>query len=472
MKNDEFMTGEFKVLAPLAEALALTTNNSNKNIILGALDLTGQVNLDALKMVVSEIGNIFPQIKARLKEVKIHRKNCLAWEFGSESDPPALFIHEANINNDSMRSSLKILLDSLAPRLDRERDIFQESAAEFHLLSFDKNRHILACVLWHPAGDAITFAEIVKAFMSMYHELVTGQDCVFSNHPMSVSTGSKRFIHSHKTNLADYSKTFREAIIPYSCCSVPRGNGVPGDFREHYIKRLLSEAETQRLVSNTAKMRATFVDYLLSTVCLSVDRWNDARKTESSMISAALTVNMQGRNRDQEGPNNDSVLYFRFSREQRKDPKILARTVYRARIRKFREGADLKYSKGLAKVNNLLRNFPFSIRQKAYVKILQKHQTSFALGFIGVLWPESLGRNISGDSYLKQVGGLGVIEAHGIAYRIVSRTPLYLTAYFFRKRLNLILSASAWLFTKDEAQEFLDLITNMMLEYEPGDSTS
>ncbi len=89
---------------------------------------------------------------------------------------------------------------------------------------------------------------------------------------------------------------------------------------------------------------------------------------------------------------------------------------------------------------------------------------------MGVLWPESLGRKISGDSYLKSVGGLDVIEAYGMAYRIVSRTPLYLTAYFFRKRLNLILSAATWQFTKEEAQAFLDLVVDILKRQAPGES--
>jgi hypothetical protein len=138
-------------------------------------------------------------------------------------------------------------------------------------------------------------------------------------------------------------------------------------------------------------------------------------------------------------------------------------------LKKFRDGTDLKYSKGLAKINRFLRIFPFKIRQKAYLQILRRHQTSFAVGFMGVLWPESHGRRISGDSYLRSVGGLDVIEAYGMAYRIVSSTPLYLTAYFFRKRLNLILSAAAWQFTKEEAQAFLDLIVDTMTNYGSGD---
>lgn len=469
MKNDEFMTGEFKVLAPLAEALALTTNNSNKNIILGALDLTGPVNLDALKMAVSEIGDIYPQIKAHLKEVKIQQKYYLTWERLYTSDL-ALFFHDVSAGA-SYSSRLEFLLGCLESRLNRERDVFSEPASEFHLLSFDQNHHILACILWHPAGDAVTLAEIVKALMAIYHELAVSEKAVFSDYPMSVSTGSKRFIRNHKTDLSDYWKTLCEAMIPYTRCSIANGSGVPGDFREHYVKRLFRENETEDIVSKCAKIRVPFVDYLLAAMCLAVDRWNGAHAAQSSTISAALTVNMEGRFQGQEGPNNDSVLYFQFSREQRKDPKMLARMVCRSRLKKFREGTDLKYSKGLAKINSFLRIFPFKIRQKAYLKILQRHQTSFALGFMGVLWPESRGRRISGDSYLKSVGGLDVTEAYGLAYRIVSNTPLYLTAYFFRKRLNLILSAAAWQFTKMEAQDFLSLIADMMLDYGSEDSS-
>ncbi len=468
LSNDEFITSKFSVLAPLAEALALTTNNNYKNIILGALDMVGNVDLDALKMAVSEMGNIFPQIGASLEEVKKQGQYRLAWEFKSRHDAP-LFISDAS-DDDSPNSGLDVLLGCLESRLNRERGVFSEPASEFHLLRFDENHHMLACIMWHPAGDAVTLAEIVKALMARYHELVLGEKAAFSNYPMFVSTGSKRSIRNQKTNLTDYWKTLRQAMVPYAKCSIPVGNGLPGDFREHYVKRLFAVNETEDVVSKATKIRVPFVDYLMAVVCLAVDRWNAVRNTDSSMLSAALTVNMQGRFQDQEGPNNDSVLYFRFRQGQRKDPKALARMVYRFRMKKLREGADLKYSKGLAKLNSFLSIFPFNIRQRAYLKILQKHQTSFALGFMGVLWPESLGRKISGDSYLKSVGGLDVIEAYGMAYRIVSRTPLYLTAYFFRKRLNLILSAAAWKFTKEESQDFLGLVVDMMTDYGSGDS--
>jgi hypothetical protein len=123
---------------------------------------------------------------------------------------------------------------------------------------------------------------------------------------------------------------------------------------------------------------------------------------------------------------------------------------------------DIKYFKGMTKLNNFLRLLPFKLRQKAYLEILERHQTSFALGFMGVLWPESNGRRISGDSYLTSAGSLNIVEAHAVAYRIVSRTPLYLAVYFFRKKLNLMLSAAAWKFTNEEAEAFMDLVIDVL----------
>jgi hypothetical protein len=55
-----------------------------------------------------------------------------------------------------------------------------------------------------------------------------------------------------------------------------------------------------------------------------------------------------------------------------------------------------------------------------------------------------------------------------MAYRIVSRTPLYLAVYFFRKKLNLMLSAAAWKFKNEEAEAFLDLVIDVLDGHPPN----
>jgi hypothetical protein len=455
-------------LGPLEEALALTTNPNSKNIILGAFDLTGPLNTEAVKKTVGSLGDGFPHLRTCLQEIKIRGRHHLVWDYRTKLEIPLSIWNLSDA--DPSRSSLDVLLSCLEPSLTRDRNLLEEPAIEFHLIKLDQDHHLLACIMGHVAADAITLAEIVKEFMAKYHKLVIGERPAFSCHAVSVSTSRKRAVRKKKTILIDYWRTLRQAMVPYAGCSLPVGTGIPGDLGEHYIKRLFSAEETEDIVSKAIKIRVPFVDYLMASVSLAVDRWNEIRKTASSTLSAALTVNMQGRFQDRDGPNNDSVLYFQFSQNQRKDPKTLARLVYRLRIKQFREQMDLKYSKGMAKLNNFLSIFPFKIRQKAYLQILQRHQTSFALGFMGVLWPASDGRRISGDSYLTSAGGLNITEAHGIAYRIVSNTPLYLTAYFFRKRLNLILSAATWQFTREEAQAFLDLVVDILARQAPGES--
>lgn len=465
VNNELLINRGYTMLNPLAEALALTTNSDDRNIILGALDLRGPVNLEALRKTVGCIGDMFPQLRAFLQQVRVGGRYYLTWDHRSCLQIRLLFWDVSRMHVSG--PGLDILLNSLDSSLMTERDLFEEPPIEFHLVKLEQNHHLLACIMAHVAGDAITLAEIVKEFMAKYHELVMGDKPTFSYNTVSVSTGQKRAVRKKNTLFPDYWKTLRQALIPYAKPSLPVGVGISGNSGEHYIKRLFSVEETEGIVSNAGKNRVPFVDYLMAGVTLGIDRWNAARNVTSAMVSAALTVNMQGRFIEGDGLNNDSVLYFEFSQEQRRNAEKLPLLVYRLRTKQFRDQMDLKYSKGMAKLNNFLNIFPFKIRQQAYLKILQRHQTSFALGFMGVLWPESDGRRISGDSYLTSAGGLNITEAHAMAYRIVSGTPLYLSAYFFRKRLNLILSAAAWKFTRDEAQAFLDLVVAILERQQP-----
>jgi len=210
------------------------------------------------------------------------------------------------------------------------------------------------------------------------------------------------------------------------------------------------------------KARVAFVDYLMAGGMIAIDLWNRARNLEAAMVTTGLTVNMAGRFATVDGPNADSALYFQFAPEERKDPVQLARRIHRLRIGQFRYQMDLKYAKAIGKLNKLFRVFSFSVRQKIFSRILQRHQTSFALTFMGVVWPSAKGRKITGDSYLTSAGDLDITEVFAVPYKLVSRTPLYLSAYFFRKRLNVILSAAGWHFTRDEAEAFLDLIVSLL----------
>jgi Condensation domain len=446
---------------PLGESLALTTHVDTKNLILGALDLRGHLDAQAMEKAIKRVGETFPLLKMCLKEVKQRGRHHLLWHNRHGLEIP-FTIWEAE-NTDPSAPSLEVLFNCLQNSLDRERNLFEEPPCEVHLVNLAPDRHLLAAVISHVAGDAITFSEITKEAMVNYHEIVSGTKAASLFCASGTSTVRKRPIRKRKTSWKDYWRTFRYALVPYELkCILPAGSGPNTDRREHHVKRLLSQEDSEGIVAECLKNGVSPVDRLLAASTSAIDKWNRDRDMSAGTITAALTVNMQGRFEDLDSPNNDSVLYFSFSPKQRQNPRTLGRLVLLSRISLLRRQMDRKYSKAIAKLNNFFRIFPFKTRQRIFVQILRRHQTSFALGFLGNLWPEANDRKITGDSCLTSAGGVTITEVHGVAYKLASRTPLYLTAYFFRKRLNLMLSAAAWQFTEDEAQAFLDLVVKLL----------
>jgi len=80
------------------------------------------------------------------------------------------------------------------------------------------------------------------------------------------------------------------------------------------------------------------------------------------------------------------------------------------------------------------------------------------------MWPEIHDGRRTGDSYLKQAGGLDLTEFHTIPYKLGYRCPLVFGIYTFRKRINLQLIASAEHFTWAEAECFVKLLGDVLVE--------
>jgi hypothetical protein len=458
---------------PPGELLVTATRGNTKNLIIGASELRGPIDLEAMAEAIRRTGERFPRLKTRLIEVKEKGRHHLLWDYRSKLEIP-FTIGDAG-HGDRAGSSLDVLLAYLMPNLEKERNVLGAPPSEVHLVRLAPDHHVLALVVHHVAADAITSTEIAREFVVNYQGIVTGQVPDSSDLPLATSTIRKRAIRKQKTILKDYWFTFRQALIPYEVRpTLPIGSGIPNDDAEYHVKQVLCENDSERIAAEALKWKVPLVDYLVANVATAIGRWNSLRDTKSTTVTAALTVNMKRRFEGMEGPNSSSVLYFRLDAERRKDPKELARFILLRRINQFRNQMDLKYYKAIGKLNNFLRIFPFKTRQHLCHQILQRHQTSFALGFMGVLWPAPTGRKTAIDSCLTSVGDLEVAEVHGVPYKLISRTPLYLTVYFFRQRLNLLMSAAAWLFTKEEAQAFLNLVADLLkpgFENSPPDAS-
>lgn len=447
---------------PMSEMLALSTGKSTKNIILTALEVTGPFDEPAFRIAAEKAAEKFPQVRRRIKEVKVGRKFQLHWEHRSDLHMPVFFSEMRE--GDPGEPLVKRFLAHLAPRLDRDWNLFDEVAAEIHAVKVADEHHILACMFHHIAADAGTAAEYGKVIFSHYHEIVTGEEPDWAYHEVAVSSSRKRKVVPHKASRSEFFADLKRdlsRLLEKPVLLV--GSGKPGDTGQHHLRRVLTVEDTERLTRVSLGRGASSVDLLAAGLNMAVDQWNAARGVPPGLVTTSLSVNLRGRFEGYGETNNSSLLFFRTTPEERKDADQLTRTLALTRIRHFRKQADLKWLRNTVKGLKALAYFPFRIKRKIVDFMVNRHEFSIAIGVLGVLWPKLKNGKPTAESFLTKTGNLSVKGVYGIGYKLLSSTRVLLIVYAFDNRLNLVLSTSASLFTHDETEKFLDLFVGNLL---------
>lgn len=447
---------------PMSEMLALSTGKSTKNIIVTALEVTGPFDWPAYKIAAEKTAEKFPQVRRRIKEVKVGRRFLLHWEHRSDLHMPVFFSEMPE--GDDGDPLLKRFLDHLAPRLDRDWNLFDEVAAELHAVKVADEHHILACMFHHIAADAGTAAEYGKELFSNYHEIVKGEKPEWAYHQISVSSSRKRKVVPHKTSRIEFFNDFKRdlrRLAEKSALLV--GSGKAGDTRQHHVRRVLTVEDTERLTRLSLRRGASSVDLLTAGLNMAVDQWNAARGVAPGVVTTSLSVNLRGRFEGYGETNNSSLLFFRTTPEERKDAAQLTRSLALTRIRHFRRQADLKWLRNTVKGLKALAYFPFRIKRRIVDFMVNRHEFTIAIGLLGVLWPKLKNGKPTAESFLTSTGDLSVTGVYGLGYKLLSSTRVLLIVYAFDNRLNLVLSTSASLFTHDETERFLDLFVGNLL---------
>lgn len=457
------MPHAFVPLDPGSEMLALSTFGNTRNLIVTAIDLQGPFNEDAVAHAARRVVQRFPQLRSRLHEYRRNGLYRLAWEPGAPEEFPVVVSPFVPTSGDT--PDLAVILAHLSPWLDTPWDLFRRVPAEMHIITYAENRRVVAVVVHHAAADAVVSSEFGKAALLEYQKLVTGTDVDSAVPLQGLSTSRKRQVNIKKNLLRDLIAKARLAISPLLERPVlPVGSGDPGDSAQHHIKRVLSEAETASMVATALKNGQSLLDLLMVCTNLAVDRWNERHNVRPGLVTTSVTVNMRGRFEGIDNPNNASILVFKSTPEQRSDPKELARAMALARIKLLRNQMDRRFHSNIAFMNDSVRVLPFHVRRRIVHFIVEQHQFSVAVTLLGAIWPKIRNGRPSLESDLTEVGELKVTEVHGVGYKLLSRTRILFIVYAFRNRINVVLAASGCLFTRDEAESFMDLTLEILRE--------
>ncbi|MEI8183450.1 MAG: hypothetical protein WCG29_12185 [Desulfomonile sp.] len=453
-----------RFLDPNSEMIALASYSNTKNLLVTAIEIKGSVDEGLLRPCVIGALEGFPQLRSCLKEIRKTGRHHLYWHPNPDVEFPVsvsdLKDHEAST------PIFDAVLSHLAPRLDRDWDLFEELPGEVHFVRISQDHRIAVVVTHHAVFDAATASEFGRQCVLQYRELLTGIREDFPGlKTHGLSTSRKRTVKIRKGKWDDMINSARLAVRPLIWKpALPSGTGIPKDQKQYHIKRLFTVEETARLVMSTQKRGQALIDLLAAASNLAIDRWNKRRNVETGTVTTALTVNIRDRYQSLDHSNNVSAFFFESNSNDRKDPKQLVRSLATSRIRQLRKQMDLTEHKNVARMIACASLLPFEVRRKIVHYITQKHQYSIAITLLGVVWPVMKNGKPTFDSYPTDVRDSRISEIHGTGYKHLTSTPLVLIVYSFLKRLNLVLAASASLFTREEAEAFMDLFMYVLRE--------
>jgi hypothetical protein len=463
MKNTPQIPQGATRLDPLSEMLALSARGNSKNVIVIGVELQGHVEIELMVEATHRAVKAYPHFQTCLREVKERGGYFLYREPRPDLEFP-VFVHSME-ETPASQSPMDAVLSRMAPRLDREWNLLQELPAECHCFLFSDDFYVICPVMHHSAGDAGTAAEFGREILFTYHELLTGQKLGASCYQQGMSTAQKRMARPRKKTWKDLFFSARNSLTPvFTRSSLPEGTGAADDRRQHQTKRILSQEETERIMKASQARGASLIDALAASTALAVDIWNHDRGVPPGVLTTSISVNMRGRRQELDTANNSGLLYFRSTPEQRQDADQFARLISAGRISQFRKHMDLEFYENVVRMNAALRRLPYEAKRRIVHYISNKHQVSVAVTLLGVIWPEEKNGRPTANSCLIQVGEAEALQVYGIGYKLLSITHLLLIVYFFRNKLNLTLAASACLFTREEAEAFLDLIQQQLLQ--------
>ncbi|HTY23587.1 MAG TPA: condensation domain-containing protein [Desulfomonilaceae bacterium] len=451
-------------LNPLSEMLALSSFGNTKNVLVTVIEGLGNLDMEAAKLAVRRTSDKFPRFRSCIREVRQRGRHRIVWEH--RPDLPLRIITADLEKTASSSSHLDSYLGHMVPHLDRNWDLFQEPSIEFHLVRVAPDRHIIGPVLHHVAADAGTASEVGRDFLANYHEILTGEKPHWAFQPEAISTSRKRQVKIKEPRWWNFLAEAREAVSNmFDKPTLPVGSGSPGDLRQYQIKRALSVEDTERIGKISAGRGVSFVDLLTACSNTTIDQWNAARNVSPGELTTSMSVNMKGRFRGFNTDNNSALLFFRSLPHERENPDAFMRSLSLARIKQFRNNKDFKFYQDVSRMTAAFRLLPFGLRSRIVHSLMQKHQFSVAITMLGVIWPAFKNGKPTVDTCLTQAGNLSVSTVHGIGYKLLSNTHLLFIVYFFRNRLNIVLAASAGLFTREESEAFMDLMLTNLLDY-------
>jgi hypothetical protein len=269
-----------------------------------------------------------------------------------------------------------------------------------------------------------------------------------------VSTATKKQRPKRKKNLKEalYKNLLKIAGLGKSP-ALPEGDGDPRSREQYHFKLLLDAEATENLIEKAKSNEAGVVDYLISALKISMDKWNESYNAFGDLIRTYATINLKGEGETAGRSNSFGFFFIKTRAAQRADERDLVRLISRKRSNQTGMRAGMKSYQNIEFLVNLIRHGPLSLRKRVVSAFMGLNRFSMGVTYMGRTLISENGEGEDNSMSATQPG-LEVADVHGFGHKLVPGAPLVFTLYIFRGRLNMVSSVSGRLFSEASARKY------------------
>ncbi|MBZ0271714.1 hypothetical protein K8I61_06735 [bacterium] len=456
-------------LVPLdlpSEILLIWEQPGHPQTDFGAWLFKGALDSDALAVAWRQALRGRPTFSARMARVRHGLFEELAWRLVDAPAPIEVFDDAAlDVPVDAIEARIH---ERMRPIVTAGQNLELEPPVRLFIHRLPHGHAAIIVLFHHVATDGGGLYDFVADLLARYHRLVTGRVAPFAGvaalHAQAVAPRPIA-----PASVTQYLRRFAldRAHAPTGAAQMASTPDPDPANRRMMIRRIIGDERLQAAFRERARREGgTLSDLALAASKLALEEWNSARGAPPGVMAHGVAVNQRARRRatDTAGQGNPmSAIIVASNAGERGSATGLLRRVVGERIEQMDLGMDVRMARIAAGAMLLTRALPVKTRH-AVLRPLFDMPGSFFLTNLGIVWPEIIDGKPTGETMLREAGGLELLEIHGS----VGTTPnnaLALILRTFRRRLYLTFAVGGHKINRADGQAFADLVVSKMLGY-------
>ncbi len=457
------MPENLRVLDTLSEWFVLSSRGNVKNVVVLAVEYVGRIDDQARITAIKKAVQDFPVLGCCVREIKKGPKRCLAWFPMPDREFPIIISDLPQ--TEQADCPFEAFVRYIKPWLDKEWNLFKELPGQYHVLKLSENRQISALVVHHSAAVGFSAGQFMAHVAGYYQEITTGATPEkFAKTPIASTVkkaGVKR-VGNWRRIAAKQLKLFLSEIG--SSASIPVGSGQRNDPDQHCVRRIISQKDTA-LLRESRNDGVRLIDRLAAAANIAIESWNSARHEATGAIATSVAVNLDGKYNVRETDVNLGFITIRTGPNHRVNNIECARHIAISRAKNMEKQTDLRALEAMKRLLNIIRFLPLKPRQRISSKITRIYGHSMIMSYLGVALPK-VAMDSSGEEALTySAGGTELADVFGFAYKLANPAPIVFFVYELKGELSVIITALAGVFTRPEADRFIDLFTDILRNF-------